>query len=151
MPNPNPEESGVYHRTPTPQDEAHDRRSGIDRREDSQERLDHHDRRLLKLERLVSESDKNIAVTSATVKGLSTTMDARLQAITSGIETIASGQRHTERSVADIAASVALCTNRITEIEGLRQRGEGALWIVRLLGLSAVVSFFLWVVRNWKG
>jgi hypothetical protein len=102
------------------------------------------------LERLVSESDKNISVTSATVKGLSTTMDARLQTISSGIEAITTGQRNTERSVADIAASVTVCTNRIAEIESLRQRGEGALWLVRLLGLSAVITFFLWVIRNWK-
>lgn len=146
---PNPEDSGSF---PTGKllNRVDDRRSGQDRREDHNDWLVRHDHRLNKLERLVSETDKNISVTTATVKGLGTTMDARVQAITAGVEAIAAGQRATETSVASIALSVATCTSRISEIESLRTRGEGALWVVRLLGLSAIITFILWVIRNWK-
>ena len=99
----------------------------------------------------MAEVDKVVAVTSATVAGLLNTLDARFKAFDRGIEIVTAGQRAVEMTVQTIAANVATCTNQITEINGIKQKGEGALWLFRLIGLSVFVSFFLWVIRNWKG
>lgn len=111
--------------------EAGDRRSGFDRR------LDQHDNRILRLERRLAEMDKVVAITEIRVQGLVTTIDSRCNAIDRGIQLIVKTQEATDL--------------KITALDSVKNRAEGGMWVLKLIGVAGFVGALMGFAKWLKG
>lgn len=92
--------------------------------------------------------DKTVAITEIRVQGLASTIESRFKAFDRGVELILEKQTAAEvRSETEQAA----WDNRVVVLEKLKERAEGGMWVVRLLGVSGLVGGSIAIFKLIKG
>lgn len=76
------------------------------------------------------------ALTEAKVDGLVQTIDSRFKAFERGVELI--------------LLRLTPLDDRITKLEAVKYQAAGALWLVRVLGVTGIGAFLMFIVKMWR-
>lgn len=117
-----------------PTEEELEREDELQVSADVKQQLLGHDIRLRRLERFIASMDKTVALTDRSVQGIVTTIESRFKAF-------------------DAAQALALeiqqsMRKELQDFTSLKQRGEGAIWILKLIGFGSVIGFVVWLFKT---
>lgn len=99
--------------------------------------------------------DKTVALTEQRVQGLGTTIELQGKSYEKGIQLILEKQSAAERRSEDLQKTSKVDQDgweeRVVDLEKIKERAEGGMWVFRLLALGGITGGVISVVKLLKG